>query len=196
MPTPFLLNGILASQISGHLYAGPAGAFDALGSVTLSGTQASITFSAIPQTYTHLQLRYIAKNAYSASNGVDDPNFSFNTDTTYTNYRSHYLEGNGSSTFAGSIQTSGTYAIGAGVARSYTGETNMFSAGITDILDYANTNKYKTVRSLGGADYNGSGEVHFHSAMWMNTAGIYQIDINCGAGSFVAGTQFSLYGIR
>jgi hypothetical protein len=34
-----------------------------------------------------------------------------------------------------------------------------------DILDYANTNKYKTVRSLSGLDTNGAGVSGFNGAV-------------------------------
>jgi len=169
--------------------------FDSLGAIVLTSTTATVTFNNIPQTYTHLQLRYIAKSVYNAGNGVDDPNLSFNSDTTYTNYRSHYLEGNGASTYVGAVQTSGTYSLGAGVARSYTGQTNMFASGVADIFEYT-TNKYKTIRSMGGADYNGSGEVHFHSSLWMSTSAISRIDITCVAANFAQYSSFALYGIK
>jgi hypothetical protein len=36
---------------------------------------------------------------------------------------------------------------------------NAFGVGIIDILDYANTNKYKTIKSLDGCDLNGAGVI-------------------------------------
>jgi hypothetical protein len=43
--------GVIASSLSGHLvppYDGPYGAYDALATVTLSASTASITFAGIP----------------------------------------------------------------------------------------------------------------------------------------------------
>ena len=71
--------GIWASQISGHLWA-PEGAYDALATVSLSTTTASVTFSGIPSGYKHLQLRLIARTNRSAS--VDPMTLTFNNDTS------------------------------------------------------------------------------------------------------------------
>jgi len=181
MPTPFLLNGILASQISGHLYSGPAGAFDALGSVTVgAGGQSSITFSAIPQTYTHLQVRiFMATGNYT--------NLRFNGDTTTSNYYNHNLSGNGSSASA-TATASAAYSPLSGGTYGY--------ADIIDILDYANTNKNKVTRSLEGYDNNGSGQVFLNSNLWMSTAAINSITFTAGATNFGQYSNFSLYGIK
>ena len=49
--------GIYASQISGHLYGGPYGAYDSLATVTVpSGGVASVTFAGIPSGYQHLHI--------------------------------------------------------------------------------------------------------------------------------------------
>ena len=183
MPTPFLLNGILASQISGHLYSGPTGAFDALGSVTVgSGGVSSITFSAIPQTYTHLQVRGIAQDtsgtdAYIQLNGAN------------TTYR-HQLYGNGSTAIA-SAYTGISYII------LTPNSGSAFGASITDILDYTNTNKVKTIRTFSGYDLNGSGYVGIGSASNANdTSAVTSITIYSAGTSFAQYSQFSLYGVK
>jgi hypothetical protein len=56
--------------------------------------------------------------------------------------------------FAGTSQSDGW----AGVCTSDGITASVYSAGVIDILDYANTNKYKTMRILDGTDANGSGE--------------------------------------
>jgi hypothetical protein len=55
----------MASQISGHLYDGPFGAYDSLATVTLSADAASVTFAGIPSGYKHLQIRAIHKPSTS-----------------------------------------------------------------------------------------------------------------------------------
>jgi hypothetical protein len=50
--TPML--GIMASQISGHLVTN---SYESIQTVTVSTATPSITFSSIPATYKHLQIR-------------------------------------------------------------------------------------------------------------------------------------------
>jgi len=193
MPTPFLLNGILASQISGHLYSGPAGAFDALGSVTVgSGGQSSITFSAIPQTYTHLQL--CANYRGTASATANGTNMNFNSDLG-SNYTLHRLIGDGSSASADGY--TGRTGAWFGLEVDASATANIFAGAVVDILDYANTNKNKVTRSMGAYDLNGAGQINFASSAWLNTAAINSITIYpASSANFAQYSNFSLYGIR
>jgi hypothetical protein len=182
--------GIMASQISGKLWS-PDGAYDSLSTVTVpSGGVASITFAGIPTGYKHLQLRFTTRS--SASGGSDNISFQFNNDTA-GNYSWHYIYASGSIVAAGSgasatnifaMQTSGTTAL-----------ANAFGVAVVDILDYSNTSKNKTVRSLNGYDLNGSGYVFYQSGLWMSTSAINSIKINPGTG-FSQYSQVSLYGVR
>jgi len=189
-----ILPGIFASQISGHLYAGPTGAFDALGSVTVgSGGQSSITFSAIPQTYTHLQVRAF----YAASTGtLNDTLWQINSDSTSGNYyNQHQLRGDGSSAVAQAYNAlSGGYVTPA----PYSSSTTYFSSAIVDILDYTSTNKNKTFRALSGYDANGSGYVFYRSGLYFPSTptAINSITISPNSGSFTQYTNFALYGIK
>jgi hypothetical protein len=76
------------------------------------------------------------------------------------------------------------------------GASPIMGAGIIDILDYANTNKYKTARSLRGYDANGSGNMSLISGLWMNTAAISNITLTARGGSVDQYTTFALYGIK
>ena len=63
--------------------------------------------------------------------------------------------------------------------------TSTFGTFIIDILDYANTNKYKTTRALAGYDGNGSGGPSLDSGNWRNTNAITSIKLfNDGAYTF------------
>jgi hypothetical protein len=74
---------------------------------------------------------------------------------------------------------------------------SVFAAQIIDILDYANTNKYKTLRALSGFDNNGSGTVRLGSSLWISTVAISSIQIfNYGGSDFNEYSQFALYGIK
>lgn len=162
-----------------------------------SGGTNNVTFNDIPQTYKHLQLRGINKQS-STSIGFPNVSLYFNADTTYTNYNSHYINGNGSSVNAGNVQASGYYAYSFNTITSNSGYINMFGAFIMDILDYASTNKNKTIRTLGGQDANGSGEVVFTSGLWMNSStAVNTIALVLpGGGNFAQYSRFSLYGIK
>jgi len=100
--------GIVASQISGHLFA-PSGAYESIATTTVgSGGASTITFSSIPSTYTHLQIRSINRNTRGLSGMVATLAMSFNSDVTAGNYYRHRLEGDGSTAYAGANAGNGT----------------------------------------------------------------------------------------
>jgi hypothetical protein len=116
----------------------------------------------------------------------------FNSDSG-TNYASHLLSGNGSSALAYS-EVNGTYIYTNAVPAS-TATASVFGIVVMDILDYADTNKNKTVRSLSGLDANGSGGVELGSGLWRNTTAINTLKV-VAIGSLVQYTQFALYGVK
>jgi len=175
--------GIYASQISGHLFA-PSGAYDSIATVTGSGS--SITFTSIPSTYTHLQVRLVAPGSSDS-----DVWMRFNSDTG-SNYSSHRIYGDGSGVAAGAATSSTKIDFG---ARS-SGSSTIPAPAIIDVLDYANTSKYKTSRELFGWDNNGSGYIMFGSGLWMSTSAITSITLLPQVGTFQSGTHAALYGIR
>ena len=163
-----------------------AGDYESIATTTVgAGGTTSISFTSIPQTYTHLQLRYFGgNNASPGGSGF----VSFNGDTTSSNYYDHLLYGNGTSA-ASAADANGRYL-------PYNlGDVNKWGVNITDILDYTNTNKYTVARSLGGYDANGSGYILFVSNLWKNTAAITSITIETSQ-SFVQYSSFALYGIK
>jgi hypothetical protein len=175
--------------MSGHLT--PPSSYASIATVTVgSGGASSITFSSIPSTYTHLQLRGISRGGYAES---DDTIYAtFNGDTA-ANYSFHNLLGNNS---AGA--NAGTSQSNIQIARIAEASltSNDFATAVIDILDYTNTNKYKTTRSLSGWDGNGSGDIRLISGNWRSTSAITSITLTPGSGSFLQYTQFALYGIK
>jgi len=175
--------GIVASSMRGA-----SNSYESIATVTVgSGGASNISFTSIPATYTHLQIRGIGKQATTTANG---PSLYYNGISTGTSYAFHNLYGNGSSAaangFASQPYDSSMSLIGTG---------SEYTAFIIDILDYANTNKYKTTRALTGLDKNGSGEVYLHSNVFMSTNAISQIDIFNGY-VWQQYTQFALYGVK
>ena len=188
--------GVVASSISGSKAI--TGSYYSIQTATVdSGGASTITFSSIPSTYTHLQIRGICK---STSTSTSDNNAllvaSLNSDTTYSNYRSHTLEGNGSSASAFTLQQSGFYIFSGDLTTSASSYADMFATTIIDILDYTNTNKYKTVRILRGNDKNGSGRVGLDSGLWMNTSAISNIVLSFTNSNLAQYSQFALYGVK
>ena len=184
--------GITASQITGRLTTPDSGAMIPLGMVQVgSGGAANITFSSIPSTYKHLQIRGITRGTRANIN--TNVYFGFNSDTTTGNYYGHGLYGDGSSAGALAKIGTATNALIASIAAS--GAANAFSGFVVDVLDYANTNKYKTSRSLNGYEDNSAGQMWLQSGLWMSTSAITSIQITDPLGNFAQYSQFALYGI-
>jgi hypothetical protein len=155
------------------------------------GSAGSITFSSIPQTFTHLQVRLTSRSDYASTTA--SVFMRFNGDSG-ANYVYHYLLGDGSSATSGASTGSTVAWVGNMPAASST--ANVFASTIVDILDYTNTNKNKTTRSLDGYDTNGAGQTYLSSNLWLNTAAITSILLVSGGGAnFVANTRADLYGI-
>jgi len=188
--------GIMASQISGHLVNL---AYDSIATVNVSSATSSITFSSIPSTYTHLQIRGITRS--SSGNNYDNLWLRFNSDTN-SNYASHYLAGNGATAdgyaWSSEAQIRSFYTTGG------TASSNVFSASVIDILDYANTSKYKTTRHLNGFDNNGTGTSNYDkgtidlsSGLWRSTSAVSAITFIINGGvNFTQYSSFALYGIK
>ena len=174
--------GIMASQISGHLWA-PEGAYDALATVTLSAATATVTFAGIPSGYKHLQLRGITLSSSASSDILTR----FNSDST-SNYSKHVIYADGSTpAIYGSGNTNHSFT-------GFTGSSTIPAPFILDILDYANLNKYKTSRAISGNDQNGSGYMTFGSGAWRNKedAIISMTITHAGSVNFNQYTQFAL----
>jgi len=168
------------------------GAMIPIATVTVGTSQSTITFSSIPQNYEHLQLRWIARSDRAATQDFVD--IRLNSDTG-ANYAAHLLYGEGAAASAAAYVSNTSVGIVFMPAASST--ASVFSVGVMDILDYTNTNKYTTTRTLGGADINGSGRIVLGSGVWMNTAAVTTLTIiTDNASTFTQYSSFVLYGIK
>ena len=177
--------GIIASSITGNLVTN---SYESIQTVTVGATSvANIEFTSIPATYTHLQIRGIALTTSAGAS----PQIQFNSDSG-SNYSNHNFYGTGASVGTGAnVSNSGMYIGGSNTGTS----TTIPFAFVTDILDYKNTNKNTTIRTLSGLDSNGSGEVSIFSGAWYNTAAVSSIKILTNI-NFSQYSSFALYGIR
>ena len=162
-------------------------AMDSLGSVLLSSATNSITFSNIPQTYQHLVIRGI----YLGSAQNDDIRIQFNGITS-TVYSLHGLYGTGSATPSVTQGVSAAFMY----LTTNAGDSTHPASTICDILDYTNTNKYKTIRVTSGLDRNGSGQIQFYSGSYQQSTAVSSIRIFTPSGNMNANTRYSLYGVK
>ena len=168
-------------------------AYESIATTTVgSGGAATISFTSIPSTYQHLQIRIMARG--NNANTYDSFLVRANSDTG-SNYTYHGLVGDGSVAFTAVVTPYNGFRGGEITGANAT--SGMFGVSVVDLLDYANTNKNKTMRILGGNDRNGGGQVTLNSGVWMNTAAVTRIDITPVFGSsFVQYSSFALYGIK
>lgn len=181
--------GIIASSITGNLFTN---SYESIATTTVgSGGSATITFSSIPAIYKHLQIRAFCKCTASDSN-IQSIFGQFNSDTG-SNYARHFLNGSGSAVAQNGYTSQTSMFFGTNINANV---TSVFASNVIDILDYTNTNKYKTTRSMSGVDANGTGFVQFMSGLWLNTAAITSITIRPNSDDFAQYSSFALYGIR
>jgi hypothetical protein len=185
-------------QILAGVGAPATGDYNSISTTTVGvGGVATVTFSAIPATYSHLQIRFMAQTN-RATVGRDGILVRLNSDTA-SNYSYHELAGDGASATSSSSLT--TYLLSNAISTGTTTGSN-WGGGILDILDYANTNKYKTARCLSGTDCNGTvgglgGAIVLSSGNWRSTSAINAISITMNGGTlFSQYSSFALYGIK
>lgn len=164
---------------------------------TGTGSSDSITFSSIPTTYKHLQIRGVANAAYgSADNGALGIRFNGDTGSNYTR------QGFGGSLSGNPGSISQYYLTGTSFAQSGEGvyldvNGSRMGTNIIDILDYRDTNKYKITRSISGVMVSTTrGFVGYLSGMWYNTAAVTSITVFQQNASFGTATKFALYGLK
>jgi hypothetical protein len=164
-----------------------SGDFQSIATLSGTGSATTFTFSSIPATFTHLQLRYYSGGGYCGLT------VTFNGDTG-ANYSNHQLNTPGTS---GPTST-GAASINGFTDARYSGYgTSLYSVGVGDILDYTSTSKYKTYREFFGYNDGATGNVLLFSGLWRNTAAITSITItNVSANPQTTISQFALYGIK
>ncbi len=163
-----------------------------------AGGQTQVAFTSIPQTYSHLQLRIMARSTINTG-GYNQATVVLRINGAAIRggiYAFHELNGNGS-TATSYGATSSQEAYGAAVPTANIA-SNVFGVSTIDFLDYANTNKYKTWRGITGWDDNSSlGFARTFSGIMLETNAIssmyFSTDYNF---AWASGTVFALYGIK
>jgi len=192
--------GITASSI----LKVPPTAFESIASATGTGSSGTITFSSIPSTYSHLQIRILSK--VTATGVASYPATLRLNGATGSIYAEHFLYGDGAAAgaSAGNSPSTTSIALWKISASSKTSSPNMadiMGVTIIDIHDYASASKNKTVRYFTGVDTNSSvanaSYVTLGSGLYAATTAVSSIDIITDGGTnFTTSSTFALYGIK
>lgn len=180
-----LMIGIVAA--SG---AGAAPAFELISTIYPNGSS-TVTWSSIPQTYKHLQIRYVISQG---SLGGQHMGLRFNAGG---NYAMHNMGADTGSSSVGSSVSS--YPPGGAMFIDYS--SPVYNAitriAIIDLHNYSNTTTYKTVRRMNGGWNSGgyTNNVSFASGVWLDTAAVNSLSIESYFGDSLYG-RFSLYGVK
>jgi hypothetical protein len=156
-----------------------------------TGAGVTRTFTNIPQTYKHLQIRMTIRDTFPGS--TTSAFFRFNGDTTAT-YWLHGFRSTGAGTEIVQNTALASYLQIAGIPANNIA-SGSYATLTSDILEYRNTSKLKTVKTISGWDANGAGFWSLASGIWNSTAAITSIQV--GADSLGDGpdTIITLYGI-
>jgi hypothetical protein len=201
MARPLLSGAQVAEMSNGNIDLATAfnssipSAYDSLMSTTITTAVNSLSFTNIPQTYAHLELRLYTRSA--AVGTLENVFMRFNGDTG-SNYTASYIEGYATSANSSTGGFSNSVMLTAKTVGAGTAATQAFAPALILIGDYTSTAKAKTARTFSGyesADVNSS--IFFTTQTWTGTAAINSITLYVsGAVNWSVGSVFSLYGIR
>lgn len=165
-----------------------ANTYEAIATNTLGSAAASVTFSSISGAYTDLVLIISARGTTSASS----TSVYFTTNISGSNYSSTWLVGNGSASASSRYTSLGQGYLGyiAGGTTSSDSRGNI----IAQFMNYSNTTTNKTVISRGNV---AEAETAAYVSLIRGTSALSTITVGEGGGNnFVAGSTFTLYGIK
>jgi hypothetical protein len=163
-----------------------------ISSNVLGSSAASVTFSAIPATYTDLVVRFSSRT--SRASVFDQIKLTFNSDTA-TNYSDTYIFGDGSTAYSGSDVSSNYSLLVYSNGDSATAST--FGQGELYVPNYTASTK-KPSSSFVVAETNAATQrMGANANLWQGTAAITSITFTpFTATNFLSGSSFYLYGLK
>ena len=162
----------------------------------LVNTAGGVTFSAIPQTYTDLLIKFSIRSNRTGQNS-DDLKVTINSSTDYNNIRLFGL--NGSTSQDGGAGSLYNYL---GVGTAVDAAAGAFSSGQYLIPNYTNTSYPKVVNSYAIASNNVNNtyqSIIGNMTNIANNAAVTSINIqgyNATSGTLLAGSTIRLYGLK
>jgi len=170
-----------------------------IASNTLSSAAASVTFSAIPGTYTDLVVRMTARSTYTTSNW-DFYKITFNNNTSgvYGRTTLQALYASGSYQTQSGRGTSETEIAPALIGANAT--SNTFASTELYLPNYAgSTNKpvsFSHVNEWNASTTNNTWSIAANAYLFASTTAITSIEIASYYANLVSGSSFFLYGIK
>lgn len=167
-----------------------------LASGNLVSSSATISISSIPATYRDLRLVITVRSDFAATNA--NLYIRANSDTTAANYFSQYVAGTGAAGVAQENNGSTASITNVNVPGA-TSPSNTFAGGVYTFHNYASASYVKTVTGILGHRFTtgaSSNVIYTSSGIWNSTAALNAITLALSAGSFVAGTSYTLYGLN
>lgn len=185
----------ILGTIASSFRSAPPTSYESIATVTLGTSASSINFTGIPNTYQHLQVRYIAR----MGGGNDlDIRVQYNDDTS-ASYQStrFYGEGGGGVDLDGQTSNQNNAML---FGRTASSAANDFAPNVATILDYARTDKLKTSINYFGRTNSTTANDGFWmmtNAVWYKTDAITKITLTLHTGQpFAANTSVALYGMK
>jgi hypothetical protein len=166
---------------------------EAIATTYLEADAASVTFSGIPTTYEHLQIRMSSRNTLASTTG--NPTLEFNG-TAGTAYSSHSMNAFNTTPDSDSSETGDGSMLTPKQTTGATANATDFASAIIDILDYRNALKNTTVMAISGSGITTAVPyVSFASGLFDDTTVITSITLDSN-GSWMRGSVFTLYGLN
>jgi len=165
------------------------GSYELISTAYGTGSSNTISFTSIPQTYQHLQIRMTAQ---SNGSGYADIWLRLNGDSTSIKPFS-YTEGNGSSVSSTASQTA-TFGNYLGRCGLQSQESTGVAPTIVDIPNYK-ASRFKIVKSFNGVSF-GQIRVGLFTSLWQDTSAVSSFNIVSDNSNFSALTRVSLYGLK
>jgi hypothetical protein len=162
----------------------------------LDSAAKTVTFSSIPQTYTHLKIIYDARSTLSDTS--DPVRGKINNDSTSGHYAYQYTSRSSNVTTGDDVYGSiDSFFVGQIVAAS--GLSNASGQGEILITNYKGTSFLKSLISTYGlikANADAGMGIGQTFSSWMVADAINRVDLWPFSGDFVAGSSFWLYGVK
>lgn len=173
----------------------PPSDFDLLETVILTDVQTVITFENLFSTYAlsynYLQLRYVART--NRTDGLASViEIDINSDSSPI-YEGDNIRGNGADVLA--LPQLNRPQIRIGLMPQANSASGAFSGGIIDLFEPFSNNKNTIIQALSGSAQDLNQQVGLFSGIYNSLASVDSFSL-LSNGAFIAGSRFSLYGIK
>jgi hypothetical protein len=169
-----------------------ANTYTLISSNVLTSSAASVTFSAIPATFTDL---VVSLSARSDEAGQARSDIRFTINGTTANYSYTRLIGNGSTVTSSRISSSTRFDFGE--ISAATGTSDTFASGEIYIPSYLATQNKAISTFVAQENNTSSAFIRPYANLWNDTAAITSLAFAIAGGfNFVSGSSFYLYGVK